>query len=335
MTTIAALPKVELHLHIEGTLEPELIFELAARHQLDLPYTTLADLRERYAFDDLQSFLDLYYANMAVLQTAEDFAELTLAYLRRAAAGGVRHAEIFFDPQAHAIRGVALKEVVDGLVEGARRGELETGTTSAFIACFLRDRSAEEALDVLEQLVALGAPIIGIGLDSAEVGNPPEKFAVLYQRAAQLGLRRVAHAGEEGGPQYVVGALDRLDVARIDHGIRSIEDPELVRRLAAQRTPLTVCPFSNVRLRTVDTLAEHVLPRLIDAGVLVTVNSDDPAYFGGYVEDNYAAVAAEFGLTDADLAQLARNSVDASFLPVERKAALIAEIDAWLGEPSA
>jgi adenosine deaminase len=330
MTKIDALPKVELHLHIEGTLEPELIFELAARHQLALPYESLDDLRQRYAFDDLQSFLDLYYANMAVLQTADDFAELTVAYLRRAAAGGVRHAEVFFDPQAHLVRGVPLEAVVDGLVEGARAGEAETGTTSSLIACFLRDRPGEEALDVLEQLVALEAPIIGVGLDSAEVGNPPAKFTAVYERAQALGLRLVAHAGEEGGPEYVADALDLLHVERIDHGIRSVEDAELLRRLAAQRTPLTVCPFSNVRLRTVDTLADHVLPQLLAAGVLVTINSDDPAYFGGYVEDNYAGVAAEFGLSDADLAQLARNSVEASFLPPERKAALGAEIDAWL-----
>ena len=334
MTDIAALPKVELHLHIEGALEPELIFDLAARHNLTLPYKSLADLRARYAFDDLQSFLDLYYANMTVLRTADDFAELMLAYLRRAAAGGVRHAEIFFDPQAHLSRGVSLTEVVDGLAGGCRLGEAETGTTSALIACFLRDRSGGEALDVLEQLVAAKAPIIGIGLDSTEVGNPASKFTAVYARARELGLHRVAHAGEEGGPEYVSGVLDLLGVERVDHGVRSVQDPVLVRRLATERIPLTVCPFSNVRLKVVSSLADHVLPQLIAAGVVTTINSDDPAYFGGYAEDNYAAVAAQFALSVADMAQLARNSVEASFLPPDQKAALDQEIDTWLRRQS-
>ncbi|HET9128151.1 MAG TPA: adenosine deaminase [Propionibacteriaceae bacterium] len=332
MTDIAALPKVELHLHIEGTLEPELIFALAARNGLALPYGSLDELRARYAFDDLQSFLDLYYANMAVLRTADDFAELAEAYLRRAAAAGVRHAEIFFDPQAHLARGVPLDAVVDGLVEGCRRGEAATGTTSSLIACFLRDRSPEEALHVLERLVQTRAPIVGVGLDSAEVGNPPSRFAAVFGRAGELGLRRVAHAGEEAGPDYVREALDLLHVDRIDHGVRSVEDPELVARLAVERTPLTVCPLSNVRLKGVASLADHPLPRLLASGVVVTLNSDDPAYFGGYVDDNYAAVAAQFGLDAGDLAHLARNSVEASFLASERKAALEREIDAWLLE---
>jgi adenine deaminase len=329
VTDIATLPKVELHLHIEGTLEPELIFELAGRHDLALPYASVADLRARYAFEDLQSFLDLYYANMAVLRDAGDFAELMQAYLRRAAAGGVRHAEVFFDPQAHLSRGVPLAEVVDGLVEGARLGEGETGTTSSLIACFLRDRSEEEALDVLERLVVAQAPIIGIGLDSAEIGNPPSKFAAVYARARELGLHRVAHAGEEGGPEYVTEALDLLGVARVDHGVRSVEDQALLRRLATERVPLTVCPLSNVRLKGVPSLAEHVLPQLFAAGVVTTINSDDPAYFGGYADDNYAAVAAQFALGADDLAALAHHSVEASFLPPVRKAALDREIDAW------
>jgi adenosine deaminase len=297
---------------------------------MDLPYASLDDLRARYAFADLQSFLDLYYANNAVLRAADDFSELMLAYLRRAAAGGVRHAEVFFDPQAHLVRGVALSDVVDGLVEGGRRGENETGTTSALIACFLRDRSGEEALDVLEQLVAAQAPIIGIGLDSTELGNPGSKFVAVYARARELGLHRVAHAGEEGGPEYVIDVLDRLGVERVDHGVRAAEDPVLVKRLATERIPLTICPLSNVRLRGVSSLAEHVLPQLIGAGVVTTINSDDPAYFGGYVEDNYAAVATQFGLGPPDLAQLARNSVEASFLPTDRKATLDQEIDRWL-----
>lgn len=330
MTDIAALPKVELHLHIEGTLEPELIFGLAARHNLTLPYPSLADLRARYEFDDLQSFLDLYYANMAVLRTADDFAELTLAYLRRAAAGGVRHAEIFFDPQAHLTRGVSLTDVVDGLVEGCRLGAAETSTTSALIACFLRERSGEEALDVLEQLVTAKAPIIGIGLDSTEVGNHAAKFTAVFARAKELGLHRVAHAGEEGGPEYVSDVLDLLEVERVDHGTRSVQDPVLLRRLATERIPLTICPLSNVRLKGVSSLAEHALPQLIAAGVLTTINSDDPAYFGGYAEHNYASVAAQFALSAADLAQLAHNSVEASFLPPDQKAALGQDIDTWL-----
>ncbi|MDQ7992165.1 MAG: adenosine deaminase, partial [Propionicimonas sp.] len=306
-----------------------------ARHRLSLPYASLADLRSRYSFDDLQSFLDLYYANLAVLRTADDFAELALAYLRRAAAGGVRHAEVFFDPQAHLVRGIPLAEVVDGLVEGCRAGERETGTTSALIACFLRDRGGEEALDVLEQLLALQAPIIGIGLDSTELGNPASKFTAVFARAGELGLHRVAHAGEEGGPEYVTDVLDLLGVERVDHGVRSVEDPALVRRLAAGRTPLTVCPVSNVRLNGVASLAEHPLPQLLAAGVVATVNSDDPAYFGAYVDENYAAVGAQFSLTDADLARLAHNSVEASFLPADRKTALDREIDAWLRDRSA
>ena len=333
MSDIAALPKVELHLHIEGTLEPELVFALADRHALELPYDSLADLRSRYDFTDLQSFLDLLYANNAVLRTAEDFAELAEAYLRRASAAGVRHVEMFFDPQAHLTRGVPLDAVVDGLVEGCRRGEDSTRTTAALIACFLRDRSGEEALEVLEQLAALEAPIIGIGLDSAEVGNPASKFTAVFIRAAELGLHRVAHAGEEGGPQYVVDALDLLHVERVDHGVQSVEDPALMRRLVSERVPLTVCPLSNVRLRGVPSLEEHPLPQLLGAGVVVTINSDDPAYFGGYVDDNYAAVAEQFGLDDDDLARLARNSVEASFLPSERKAELHREIDAWLDGP--
>lgn len=330
MDRIAALPKVELHLHIEGTLEPELIADLAARHGIAVPFGSLAALRSRYQFEDLQDFLDLYYANLVVLGTPDDFAELARAYLCRAAAGGVRHAEIFFDPQAHVSRGVPLRDVVDGLVEGCRAGAVETGTTSALIACFLRDRSVEEALDVLEQLVALEAPIIGIGLDSAEVGNPPSRFVPVFDRARELGLHRVAHAGEEGGPEYVREALDLLGVERVDHGIRAVEDPDLLRRLAAERVPLTVCPLSNVRLHAVPTLSAHPLPHLTAAGVVTTISSDDPAYFGGYAEDNYAAVATQLGLTDDDLAGLARNAVQASFLPQERKRALDDEIDGWL-----
>ncbi|MEX0428081.1 adenosine deaminase [Nocardioides sp. DS6] len=329
MPVLETPPTVELHLHIEGTLEPELIVALAERNGVTLPYAGVEELRARYDFTDLQSFLDLYYDNMAVLRTAADFTLLAETYLRRAAAGGVRHAEIFFDPQAHLVRGVALAEVVTGLAEGLRRGE-DAGITSTLIACFLRDRPAEEACEVLEQLVALDAPIVGIGLDSTEVGNPPAKFVDVFARAKELGLHRVAHAGEEGGPECVAEALDLLGAERIDHGVRALQDPALMARLVAERVPLTVCPLSNVRLKGVETLADHPLPALLDTGALVTINSDDPAYFGGYADDNLLAVADTFGLSDHQLADLARNAVVASFLPADRRRALLAEVDDWL-----
>jgi adenosine deaminase len=327
---ITSLPKVELHLHIEGTLEPELIFELASRAGTPLPDADLEALRARYHFDDLQSFLDLYYENMAVLRTADDFAELAYAYAIRAASGGVVHAEVFFDPQAHLTRGVALEAVVSGLRAGFERAEIETGFTASLIACFLRDRPESEAMEVLEALLAIDPPILGVGLDSAEVGNPAFRFRAVFDRAAEAGLHRVAHAGEEGGPDSVEDALDSLHAERIDHGIRSREDPELLARLTAQRIPLTVCPLSNVALKAVTSIDAHPLPQLLEAGVLVTINSDDPAYFGGYAADNFAAVTEAFDLDDATLALLARNSVSASFLSESRKAELSSRVDAWL-----
>ena len=282
------LPVAELHLHIEGTLEPELIFALAERNGIQLPYADLDELRSRYEFTDLQSFLDLYYANMAVLQTEQDFADMTRAYLARAALAGVRHAEIMLDPQAHLSRGVALETCVNGVASVLAGSLEEFGISTLLIAAFLRDLSEESALEVLEQLLAMNAPIAGIGLDSAEVGNPPAKFERLFARAKEAGLHRIAHAGEEGPPSYIIDALEILDVERIDHGIRCMEDPELVERLVDELMPLTVCPLSNVRLRAVDTLADHPLPAMLAAGLNVSVNSDDPAYFGGYVDDNFA-----------------------------------------------
>ncbi|MFT4043430.1 MAG: adenosine deaminase [Gordonia sp. (in: high G+C Gram-positive bacteria)] len=331
MSRIADLPKVELHVHIEGTLEPELVLELARDSGIDLGYADADDLRRRYAFTDLQSFLDIYYENMAVLRTPADFARLAHAYAERAHAGGVVHAEVFFDPQAHTIRGVDLADVVDGLVAGFDRAREEFGVTADLIACFLRDRPVAEAQDTLDALLALDAPIIGVGLDSAEVGNPASKFTDVFARAAAAGLHRVAHAGEEGGPDSIRNALTHLGITRIDHGIASADDPALLAQLAADGTPLTVCPFSNVALKTVTDLATHPLPRLIDAGVAVTINSDDPAYFGGYVDDNFTAIAHEFGFADDALAALARNSVDASFLTAERKSQIHDRIAAWLG----
>ncbi|MEE2569769.1 adenosine deaminase [Pseudarthrobacter sp. J64] len=322
------LPVAELHLHIEGTLEPELIFALAERNGIELPYADLDELRERYEFTDLQSFLDLYYANMSVLQTEQDFADMTRAYLTRAAAAGVRHAEIMMDPQAHLSRGIPLETCVNGVASVLAGSHEEFGISTILIAAFLRDLPEESALEVLEALLAMNAPIGAIGLDSAEVGNPPSKFVRLYDRARQAGLRLTAHAGEEGPSSYVVEALDLLGVERIDHGIRCMEDDELVERLVADRIPLTVCPLSNVRLRTVDTLADHPLPAMLAAGLNVSVNSDDPAYFGGYVDDNFAQLDAVLGLSAFDKARLAANSIHSSFASEERKAELLAELNA-------
>jgi adenosine deaminase len=323
------LPTVELHIHIEGTLEPELIFRLAERNGIELPYNDIDELRRHYEFTDLQSFLDLYYSNMAVLQTANDFADMTRAYLRRAAAAGVRHAEIMVDPQAHLSRGIPLATSVGAVADVLAESESEFGVSTELIAAFLRDRPAEEALAVLEELLAMGVPIIGIGLDSAERDNPPRNFVGLYDRARQAGLKCVAHAGEEGPPDYIREALDLLDVDRIDHGIRCMEDEELVDRLVAEQVPLTVCPLSNVRLRAVDTLAEHPLPQMLQRGLNVSVNSDDPAYFGGYIDENFRQVSAAFGFTTAQLADLAANSVRSAFLTDARRRELLAEIEHW------
>jgi adenosine deaminase len=310
---VAGLPKAELHLHIEGTLEPELAFELAARNGVALPYADAAALKRAYAFGDLQSFLDLYYACLAVLRSAEDFHDLMTAYLVRARADGVVRAEVFFDPQEHTARGVALADVVSGLSNAAVESSAGGGPDVALIACVVRHRGPEAALETVESLEPYRGTIAGIGLDSTEVGYPPRLFAPAFAAAGALGLHRVAHAGEEGPPSYVWEAIDVLGVERVDHGVRCIEDPALLRRLATDGTPLTVCPLSNLRLRVVPDLAEHPLPRLLDAGVRVTINSDDPAYFGGYVADNYVAVAEAVGLSDGELSDLARASLDAAF----------------------
>ncbi|MGV9789680.1 adenosine deaminase [Streptomyces sp. NPDC003435] len=325
------LPKAELHLHIEGTLEPELAFRLAERNGVELPYADTEALREAYRFEDLQSFLNLYYELMAVLRTERDFEELADAYLARAAAQGVRHAEIFFDPQAHLARGVEMGTVIEGLWRALGRSEETHGVSTKLIMCFLRDESAESALATLDAAKPYLDRITGVGLDSAEVGNPPEKFREVYDAAAALGLRRVAHAGEEGPPEYVVQALDLLGVERVDHGLRSMEDPALVERLVRDRVPLTLCPLSNVRLRTVDTLADHPLPAMLEAGLMCTVNSDDPAYFGGYVGDNFHAVRDTLGLSEDRMRELARNSFLASFLEDDepRRARYLAEVEAY------
>ncbi|MFE0425836.1 adenosine deaminase [Streptomyces sp. NPDC058953] len=325
------LPKAELHLHIEGTLEPELAFALAERNGVTLPYRDTAELRRAYLFEDLQSFLDLYYGLMAVLRTEDDFAELADAYLARAAAQGVRHAEIFFDPQAHTARGVPLPTVVAGLTRALDAAPERHGISTRLIMCFLRDQSAESAMETLRAARPHLDRITAVGLDSAEVGHPPSKFKDVYEAAAALGLRRVAHAGEEGPPSYIHEALDVLGVERIDHGLRCLEDTDLVDRLVRERIPLTLCPLSNVRLRAVDTLEAHPLPRMLDAGLMCTVNSDDPAYFGGYVGDTFHAVREALGLDQEQLRELARNSFLAAFLDddEERRALLLAEVDAY------
>jgi len=325
------LPKAELHLHIEGTLEPELAFALAERNQIDLPYAGPDELRAAYAFTDLQSFLDLYYQLTAVLLTEQDFTDLADAYLARAAEQGVRHAEIFFDPQAHTGRGVDIGTVIQGLARSLESSRERFGVSTRLILSFLRDLPAEDALKTLADAGPHLDQIAAVGLDSAEVGHPPAKFAEVYAAAKAAGLRLVAHAGEEGPPEYITEALDVLGVERIDHGIRCMEDPALVQRLVAEQVPLTVCPFSNVRLRCVDRLEDHPLPAMLAAGLLVTVNSDDPSYFGGYVEDNMQGLRASLGLTDDQLARLARNSFLASFVDDARRAELLAELDAAAG----
>ncbi|MFI0450001.1 adenosine deaminase [Actinomadura sp. 6N118] len=330
MTT--PIPKAELHLHIEGTLEPELAFSLAARNGITLMYRSAAALRKAYAFDDLQSFLNLYYKLMVVLRTEQDFEDLADAYLARAAAQGVRHAEIFFDPQAHTARGVPIEVVVAGLGRALEAAPARHGVTTRLIMCFLRDEPVESALATFESARPwFGDPIIGVGLDSAEAGHPPSKFREVFDRAREAGLRRVAHAGEEGPPEYVWEALDVLGAERIDHGIRSREDERLFLRLIREQVPLTVCPLSNVRLRCVDHLADHPLPHMLDSGMLVTVNSDDPSYFGGYVGDVYDALEAEpmlmIGLEE--LRQLAANSFEAAFLSDEERRAYLKEVERY------
>jgi adenosine deaminase len=301
---------------------------LARRNGVALPYRDTEELRRAYAFGDLQSFLDLYYATMSVLREPQDFADMTRAYLERASRGGVRHAEIMFDPQAHLSRGVPLETVVDGISSVLTTSERDHGVSTLLVAAFLRDRDEDEALDVLDRLLATDAPIVGIGLDSAEVGHPPSKCARLFERARSSGLRRVAHAGEEGPPEYVAQALDVLGVERIDHGIRCLEDDALVARLVAEQTPLTVCPLSNVALRAVPSLEEHPVLAMLERGLNVSVHSDDPAYFGGYLDDALHALENALGLTSEQRTALAENSVRSSFLPPERRDALLTEIRA-------
>jgi len=326
------MPKAELHIHIEGSLEPELAFALAARNGLPPPAASVEALRAAYAFSDLQSFLDIYYAGAAVLRTEDDFFDLALAYFRRAAADHVVHAEVFFDPQTHTERGVPVATVVRGLARACAAARRELGLSSLLILCFLRHLSEDAALATLDEALPLfdefKGVLVGVGLDSSERGHPPEKFARVFERARRLGLHRVAHAGEEGPPEYIRSALDVLQVERIDHGVRCLEDPALVERLARERVPLTVCPLSNVRLRVFEHLGQHNLAALLDAGLMATLNSDDPAYFGGYLNQNFTDTFAALPQLEARHArQLARNSFEASFAPAADRQRWIDELD--------
>ena len=326
------MPKAELHIHIEGSLEPELIFALAERNQVKIPYASVEELRRAYAFTNLQSFLDIYYAGASVLIEEQDFFDMAWAYLLRAQADNVVHTEMFFDPQTHTARGVAMETVINGLHRACVQAKGELGVSASLILCFLRHLSEQEAFETLEQALPYRGKFIGVGLDSSEVGHPPEKFAKVFARCRELGFHLVAHAGEEGPPEYVWTALDLLKVERIDHGVQSPKDPELMKRLARDRIPLTVCPLSNLKLCVFPKLADHNLGELLDAGLVATVNSDDPAYFGGYMNDNFLQTFDATGLTGAQAYQLAKNSFEASFITADEKRRYIARLDATFAE---
>jgi adenosine deaminase len=325
---LRAMPKAELHIHIEGSLEPELIFALARRNRIGLSYPSVEALRAAYAFTDLQSFLDIYYAGASVLVKEDDFYDMAMAYFERAAADNVVHAELFFDPQTHTDRGVPFGVVINGLSRACAQAARIHGIEASLILCFLRHLSEEAAFATLEEALPYRDRFVGVGLDSGERGNPPEKFARVFARAGERGLHRVAHAGEEGPPEYIRSALDVLHAERIDHGVRCLEDPALVARLARERVPLTVCPLSNVKLCVVPDLAHHPLKALLDAGLCATVNSDDPAYFGGYVGTNFVKTFAALPLSARDAYSLARNSFIASFAGEDRKQRWIESLDA-------
>jgi adenine deaminase len=311
---LARMPKAELHIHIEGSLEPELIFEMAERNGVRIPYANVEELRQAYAFTNLQSFLDIYYAGASVLLKEQDFFDMAWAYLEKAAGDNVVHAEIFFDPQTHTARGVAMETVINGLHRACTQAGPALGVSASLILCFLRHLSEDEAFETLEQALPFREKFIGVGLDSSEVGHPPEKFARVFARCGELGLHRVAHAGEEGPPAYVWTALDLLKVERIDHGVQSSKDAALMERLARDRIPLTVCPLSNLKLCVFRKLADHNIGHLLDSGLIATLNSDDPAYFGGYLNDNFIQTFEATGLTASHAYQLAKNSFEASFI---------------------
>lgn len=331
-TLIKRLPKCELHIHIEGSLEPELMFALARRNGIRLPYPSIEALRQAYRFRDLQDFLDIYYQGMSVLVTEQDFYDLARAYLERARADNVRHVEMFFDPQGHTSRGIAFATVVAGLSRAIADAKRELGVDASLIMCFLRHLDEADAERTLDSALAFKDRIVGIGLDSSERGNPPSKFKHVFRRARDAGFFLTAHAGEEGPPGYVWEALDVLGVARIDHGNRSLEDAALVGRIAREQVPLTMCPLSNLRLRVVDDLAHHPLRMMMDKGVLASVNSDDPAYFGGYVNQNYLAVSAALRLGRDEIAAIVRNGIAASLMPAAEKDQALADVDRVLSE---
>lgn len=324
---IRALPKAELHIHIEGALDPELMFEFARRNNVSLRYGSVEEVRAAYAFTSLQSFLDIYYDALQVMLTERDFHDLMASYIRRAYGDGLRRAEFFFDPQAHTERGVPFATVIDGYQSAIDEAREELGFSATLIMCFLRHLSADAAMATLEEGLRYRDRIVAVGLDSTEVGNPPEKFAAVFERARAEGLRAVAHAGEEGPPDYIWQALDVLGVERIDHGVRSQEDPALLDRLERDGVPLTMCPVSNVRLRVVDRLEDHPIKRFLDRGLRVMINSDDPPFFGGYLGDNYIRCAEAFDLTREEIVALARNSIEATFLDGAAKAELLAELE--------
>lgn len=324
-----ALPKAELHLHIEGSLEPELMFELARRNKVALPFNSISEIRAAYEFSNLQSFLDIYYQGMAVLKTRQDFHDLTYAYLQRAAADNVRHVEIFFDPQGHTERNIDFETVINGIRSGLKAGRDEFGVSSKLIMCFLRHLSEKDAFDTLEQAKPFLASIDGVGLDSSELGNPPSKFRNVFAEAKKLGLKCVAHAGEEGPPEYIWEALDILKVDRIDHGNAAHLDDALVKRLSDDQIALTMCPMSNLKLCVLENLRDHPVRELMAKNVKVTVNSDDPSYFGGYVSQNYQAIIEPLKLTKAEIVRLAKNSVTGSFADEERQREILDEIDAY------
>jgi adenosine deaminase len=332
---VQAMPKAELHMHIEGSLEPELIFALAQRNGVALSYPSVEALRAAYAFTDLQSFLDIYYAGASVLLKEQDFHDMAWAYLLKAKADNVVHTEMFFDPQTHTERGVPFEVVIKGLVSACDKAKAELGVSASLIMCFLRHLPEEDALKTLDEALPFKQHFIGVGLDSSERGHPPEKFARVFARCKEAGLHLVAHAGEEGPPAYIISALDVLHVERIDHGVRCVEDAALVQRLASQGTALTVCPLSNVKLCVFKTMAEHNLEALLQHGLKVTINSDDPAYFGGYMNQNFLATFADLELDADDAYTLARNSFEASFVPEEAKAGWIAQLDACFAQFSA
>ncbi len=326
-TLLRTMPKAELHMHIEGSLEPELIFALAQRNGVAIPYATVDELRRAYAFTNLQSFLDIYYAGASVLIGEQDFYDMAWAYLLRAQADNVLHTEMFFDPQTHTARGVAMQTVVNGLHRACVDARTTLGVSASLILCFLRHLSEEQAFETLEQALPFRDKFIGVGLDSSELGHPPEKFARVFARCRTLGFHLVAHAGEEGPPAYVWTALDLLKVERIDHGVQSVKDAALMQRLAQSRIPLTVCPLSNLKLRVFPTLAQHNLGALLEAGLVATVNSDDPAYFGGYMNENFTQTFAATGLTAGHAYRLARNSFEASFVDADARRGFIDQLD--------